>query len=229
MEPARPIQRDHVAALAVTALAASNVVANRLIPVSARVPWNLATTGLLLALAKAAGEDSRSLGLSSRRASDGWKHGAKAASLVAAAYMALLSNGRTRRLLRDERLLDLSQQAVVWRLLVGIPLGTAFAEEVAFRSVLPALLDSPQRPRWLAPALASSLFGLWHLLPSHDQMRANGTHSSLVGVSTLATAVGGGILHAVRHRAGHILAPITLHAATNAIGLIAVRFAGLRG
>lgn len=225
----QPLGRKHAIGLALGALAVSNVVGNRFVPITARVPWNLAQTALLLALARSAGEDHHALGISRRRLADGWKHGVRSAAMVAGGYLALLSHPRTRTLLHDQRLLDLSERAVAWRLLVGIPLGTALAEEVAFRGVLPALLDSPHWPPWLAPAITSTLFGLWHLLPSHEQMKANGSHRSLVGVSAVATAVGGAVLHGLRQKAGHLLAPITLHAATNGIGLLAVRLVGIRG
>ena len=49
-----------------------------------------------------------------------------------------------------------------------------------------------------------------------------------VALGVAGTTVGGGVLAAVRRRTGHILAPVALHIAANAFGLLAVRLAHSR-
>nr|MBO2499913.1 CPBP family intramembrane metalloprotease [Acidimicrobiia bacterium] len=66
----------------------------------------------------------------------------------------------------------------------------------------------------------------------HDA-RANGhsdwkTLGKAVALGVAGTTVGGGVLAAIRRRTGHILAPVALHIAANAFGLLAVRLAHSR-
>lgn len=210
-------------------LAASNVVTNRWLPRPAYVPWNLAVAATLLALARSQGHSAEEIGLGRARIRRGAGWGGMGALAVGAGYGALLGSGRAHRLLVDARLTDLTTKATLWRLLVQIPLGTAVAEEIAFRGVLPILLRSSRHPAWAAPVVTSLLFGLWHLLPARAEAAAN--HSSparTMTVTAAATTLAGMLLHRLRTRAGHIAAPIALHVAANAMGLLAVRVAESR-
>lgn len=217
------------APLAVATLAVSNLVTNRWLPSRAYIPWNLTVATVLVALARAAGHSLEDIGLHPSRLGRGAKLGALSALLVGTGYAALLGSGRADRLLTDRRLAVLSARGTLWRLVVQIPLGTALAEEIAFRGVLPLFLRHPRHPSWASPVMTSALFGLWHLLPARAEATANGGMSvRTMTVSALATALAGGILHRLRVSAGHIAAPIALHIATNGLGLVAVRMAGAR-
>jgi len=222
-----------LAPVAVAALTLSNVVSNRWLPSHAYVPWNLAMAAGLLGLARAAGHSAEELGMSPKHLPKAARIAAAGVAAVGVGYTGVVSNRRASSFLQNQRLTSLSRTAALWHLFVRIPLGTALAEEIAFRSVLPALLGSSRRPRWLSSAIASLLFGLWHILPSHMDARANGhadwkTLGKSVALGVVGTTVGGGVLSAIRRRAGHILAPVALHVAANCFGLVAVRLAHSR-
>jgi membrane protease YdiL (CAAX protease family) len=153
------------------------------------------------------------------------------AGAVAAGYGIALGAPAAADVFRDDRVTSLGTTSARAHLLLRIPLGTALAEEVAFRGVLPAMLASPRRPAWLPGALASLLFGLWHVLPSRDLVQRNaGLRRVLApaprGAVVLAvgiTALAGGVLQALRKRTGHLVAPFTVHLATNVLGFLAAR------
>lgn len=221
--------RKTAAVLAVTTLALSNVVTNRWLPKSAYVPWNLTLATGLVTMARAVGHSVEDIGLHPARLRGGARIGGGAALLVGTGYAALLRSGKAQRVLSDRRLSDLTTRGFLWRLLVQIPLGTAVAEEIAFRGVLPLFLDDPRRPAWASPLMASTLFGLWHLLPAREEANANARRSvPAMAVTAMATTLAGGVLHRLRTRAGHVAAPIALHFATNGLGLLAVRMADSR-
>lgn len=215
-------------------LAAANLIGNRLIPSVAYVPWNLAVAAGLLGLARRAGNGVEDLGLDRGALGRGLRAGVAGASAVGVSYAVLAATERGGALLHDSRLTDLDRRSALVHLLVRIPIGTALAEEVMFRSALPALLASDRRPPWFPGMLASALFGLWHVLPSQDRSRANsaagapgpsvGGIASTVGV----TAVAGALLDMARRRTGHLATPFVLHAATNAFGFVAVRLVDKR-
>lgn len=230
MPPMRRPSDDRIAQLAVACLAASNLITNRLLPGRAYVPWNLALAGGLVALARGAGHTLEDLGLHPRNLKRASLWGAAGATGVAAVYAAIYA--RSRGLLENQRLSGLSNRAALWHLAIHIPLGTALAEEVVFRSVLPVLLGKTRRAAW-APIVPSLLFGLWHVLPSHADTVANGKKGIKamaldIAAAVVATTLGGGLLQAIGKRAGHIAAPVALHVATNGIGMVAVRLADAR-
>jgi membrane protease YdiL (CAAX protease family) len=133
-------------------------------------------------------------------------------------------------------------RAVAEHALVRVPLGTAVWEEVAFRAVLPALLEravtgtgrdrtSSRGPVTAAGALA---FGLWHVRPTADAVRLN---APTAGWGRTTAAVLGGVavtagahvaLEGLRRRTGSLLAPLVLHAAVNAAGTVAAAVADRR-
>lgn len=218
-----------VAGIAVAAVTVSNVVTHRWLPSRAYVPWNLGLAAGLVALARASGHSLEDMGLDRRGLQRGAKLGGLGSLLVGATYAALLGSRRTHGLLSDLRLTDLSTRGTLWRLLVQIPVGTALAEEIVFRGVLPLFFRNPRHPAWASPAIVSSLFGLWHLLPAHEEASVNRVApGQRMAGTVLSTTIGGAILHRLRTRAGHVAAPAALHFATNGLGLLAVRMAGAR-
>lgn len=218
-----------MAGIAVAALTVSNVVTHRWLPSRAYVPWNLGLAGGLVVLARASGHSLADMGLDRGGLPRGAKAGGVGSLLVGATYAALLGSGRAEALLSDLRLTRLSTRDTLWRLLVQIPVGTALAEEIVFRGVLPLFLRHPRHPAWASPAIASALFGLWHLLPAQEEASVNRTPPALRMAATVAsTTIAGAVLHRLRTRAGHVAAPVALHFATNGLGLLAVRTAGAR-
>ena len=121
-------------------------------------------------------------------------------------------------------------RAVLWAVLVVIPLGTVLPEELAFRGLLLALLG--RRYGVLTGTLLSSgLFGLWHILASLGGGPANAAMVDVVGgdaagtvarviATVLFTTLGGVVLCWLRLRSGSLLAPLLAHWTVNALGVI---------
>jgi uncharacterized protein len=100
--------------------------------------------------------------------------------------------------------------------LVQIPWGTVYTEELVFRATLDPILESvPLRFGKLTSAL---LFGLWHIEPA----RAAGDD---VVATVAATTAAGSALSELRRRTGSVVAPALVHLAANAGGAIAPRLA----
>ena len=115
--------------------------------------------------------------------------------------------------------------------LIQIPLGTVVLEEVAFRGVLPALMGASPAIRWRWwPVLgASTLFGLWHILPSIGIDNANAAVGDTLGhnvwlTTTIAVVamIFAGIAMCALARVGKgIKTTMLLHWATNSLGFLA--------
>lgn len=223
--------RSEAAVTAIGALAVSNVMTNRVLPDVAYVPWNLAMASGLLALGRAAGCSDDELGLDRAQLGRGTRLGAGLATGVAVAHAGAWVSERGRGVFHDRRVTELGPGEARYQALVRIPLGTALAEEVFFRGVLPALLVSPRHP-WLARSASSALFGLWHVLPSQELARRNpragqlATRTGATGLVSLAaagTAVAGVALQEVRCRGRHLVAPVLVHLAINLSGFVGAR------
>jgi uncharacterized protein len=203
---------------AVSLLAVSNVVSNRLWP-QGYLAWNLAMTGVLLLVARAAGLTAADLGLGGDRLRRGLLLGAIAAGAVGLAYAAALAMPSTRTAFVDARGAT-PLAAVLFVALVRIPLGTVLMEELAFRGVLPALVGGGW---WRATLVSSGLFGLWHVLPA---MGSPGAVTGALGpagavLGTVAfTAAAGVLFRAWQRWSGHLVTPMLLHAATNSLGAL---------
>lgn len=117
---------------------------------------------------------------------------------------------------------------------VTIPVTTILVEEVAFRSVLWAVL-SRHATTWRVLLASSALFGLWHILPSRHVATANqgiGDALQSIGVAgagaavlviagiVLFTAVGGVVAGELRRRSGSVIASAGMHWATNSLGVL---------
>ena len=210
------------------ALLAASLVANRLVP-AAHLVIGLASVVVLLVVAWAAGLTRAELGLT--RWLSGLRWGGAAAGLAILGYAVALV------VARDELAgaADQSWPDVLLAGLVVIPLGTVVAEELAFRGVLWALL-ARRHSEWTATAVSSVLFGLWHVLPALGGGAANevatgalgggpaGTAARVAG-TVLLTGAGGVVFCWLRMRSGSLLAPVLLHWALNACGLLVVQLA----
>ena len=157
----RPLRIRLALFAAVTLLAVSNVVSNRLWPQGYLV-WNLGMTAVLLVVARIGGLTWADLGLHGVRLRRGLTIGALAVAAVALVYAAAVAVPALRTAFVDDRG-TVSLAAVLFVALVRIPLGTVVLEELAFRGVLPALVGGGW---WRATLVSSGLFGLWHVLPS---------------------------------------------------------------
>lgn len=151
-------------------------------------------------------------------------------ALVALIYLVGVLLPLTRSAFLDLRY-HLPATSVLLTAFVVIPLGTVLLEEVAFRSVLWAFLSRHARV-WQVLAGTSALFGVWHILPAADSATGNAAVGTmLVGFggfapvaavfgTVLFTAAGGLVAGELRRRSGSLFAPLGMHWATNALGVL---------
>jgi uncharacterized protein len=185
---------------------------------------NLSATGVALAAAALSGLTPADLGLGRGRWLPG-RPGYRLAAAVAAGWLIIAVVPAARPLLDDKRITSLDARAAAYQALVRIPVGTALWEEVAFRGVLQAALRRVM-PKTAAIAVTSCLFGVWHIRPTLQALRANGLAGTRgrtaagVTAAVAATTAGGVVFSWLRERTGSLTAPILLHVATNSGGLI---------
>jgi membrane protease YdiL (CAAX protease family) len=142
----------------------------------------------------------------------------------------------SRPLFLDLSVLRLDLNSALFEGLLRIPLGTALAEELLFRGALLGLYLRRHRPL-VAVAMASVVFGLWHVLPTLGTLGSNqvaadvtGGHLALRIAGVCAVVVGTGTVGAwfcwLRLRSGSIVAPWLAHAAINMSAFGGARLAG---
>lgn len=211
-------------------LAAANVVNNRVLP-DRDLPYVgscLAAAVALMALARADGRTWDELGLHPGRFGPGARWGVAAGGAVLAAGAAGSRTPAGRAALRDDRARRGGRAGALRAALVRVPFGTVALEEVAFRSVLPAVL-APRVGRGGAAAASAALFGLWHVLPSATLADDNvavgrltgGSSRRAVALAVASTTVAGAGFAWLRERSGSVLAPALLHWTTNGAGYLA--------
>ena len=194
------------------------------------MPTCVAAAGLLVVLARRDGCSWTALGLDPGSLGSGLRWAGALVAAVLLGYLVAVALPPTRQAFADTRATSLSGAALLWHLLVRIPLGTALLEELAFRGVMYAMVERRHGVR-AAVAGTSLLFGLWHVLPSLGLRRANavaagvlgaGTTGAVVAVvaATAGTALAGAVFCELRRRSGGLLAPFALHWALNALGLL---------
>jgi membrane protease YdiL (CAAX protease family) len=185
---------------------------------------NLCATGTALAAAAPRGLTPADLGLGRGR----WLPGRAAcrlAATVTAGWLLIAVVPATRPLLGDKRITSLDGRAVTYQALIRIPVGTALWEEIAFRGVLQAALRRVM-PKPAAIAATSCVFGVWHIRPTLQALRANGLAGTRgravagVAAAVAGTTAGGVLFSWLRERSGSLTAPVLLHVATNSGGLV---------
>jgi membrane protease YdiL (CAAX protease family) len=195
----------------------------------AYVPMNLAVAGAVIGV----GLGPLGLGASEIGFDDGWGAdaglGAALGAALAAPVLVAAFHPRTRRFVADERVRDVEATELAYRMIVRIPLGTAFLEEIAFRGVL----FGAWRQHGVAVATVGSAvaFGLWHITPTWNLIRANRPSASGVGAAAgiaaavATTTAAGAALAALRDASGGLAAPLALHATLNALATAAAAVA----
>lgn len=217
-------------AVVIAVLALSNVMSNRILPTWAYVPWNVSVAVLLLVLARAGGAGLEAVGLGVRHWHRPVAVGLALAGLTALLFALAMVLPATREAFIDRRVQEWGVGGMLYNTLVRIPLGTVLLEEVAFRGVLPALMGASPAVRWRwGPVLgASTLFGLWHILPSLGMNTGNAAVADALGGSQLVTTalavvsmIAAGIAMCALVRLGKgIKTTILLHWATNSLGFL---------
>ena len=223
-----PGTSERRSALATTAgiialLMVSNVMSNRVLPDWAYVPWNLTVAAICVWMARGHVTTGH-LGLHHWRRGLRW--GLTLAALTALVLAIGLAIPATRDLYQDSRAGGGVWQ-VIYHPLIRIPLGTVVLEEVAFRSVLPALV-ALRYGVVRASVVASVAFGLWHVLPALGLNRVNAEAASAFGrgpdgrLAAVAFAVIGTTLVGLwwcwlRYRSRSLLTTVLAHTASNSL------------
>jgi membrane protease YdiL (CAAX protease family) len=187
---------------------------------------NAGATAAALSAAAASGLTATDLGLGRAGLLPGLRLGSRLAAAAAGGWLAIAVVPAARRVLRDRRIAGLTGCEVAYQVMVRIPVGTVLWEETAFRGVLQAALRRVM-PGGTAVAVASGVFGIWHIRPTIGALRANklaagpGRTLAAVTAGVAATAAGGALLSWLRTRSGSLAAPVLLHLATNCAGPLA--------
>ena len=210
---------------ACAALAAYNNVIDR-------HPWHhrryallgFCATGAALSAAAASGLTAADLGFGR----GAWRPGRVAARLaagVAAGWLLVAVVPATRPVLGDQRITSLDGRAIAYDALIRIPVGTVLWEEAAFRGVLQAALRRTMSER-AAVGVTAAVFGVWHVRPTLQALRANGLAAgrtqaaARVSAACAAMTAGGVLLSWLRARSGSLAGPVLLHLAINCGGLV---------
>lgn len=155
-------------------------------------------------------------------------------ALVITAPIFVLAASRHSSRIADRRVAALHGRELAYQVVVRIPLGTALAEEVLFRGLLFAAWRATGLSTMAAALAAAAAFGLWHIAPTVNLVRANAPEATLrilawsaVGAMVFTTAAGIGLAW-LRLATDGLVAPIVLHAGTNSLGTIAAVVAARR-
>ncbi|MFR9750779.1 CPBP family intramembrane glutamic endopeptidase [Nocardia sp. 004] len=150
------------------------------------------------------------------RSARGIRYGLLAASTVVAGYGAALTFPSVQQRAAALHGRSPGVSLLEW-VVVHIPIGTVYSEELIFRGTLDPLLDD-SFGAGTGALLGAVIFGLWHIAPA----RAAG--DSVLGTVTTTTA-GGLVFGALRRGTAGTAAPALLHLAINAGGAIAPHLA----
>jgi uncharacterized protein len=143
------------------------------------------------------------LGLRAPALWSGLRHGAAAGAVIAAGTVASTAIPSVRRGMAAR---ELPEHRLRWMLL-DIPLGTVWPEEVAYRATLGTAAEEAFGSRD-GRVLQSVAFGLWHI------MDARITRNPVLG-TVLLTGVAGWAFGWLYARSGSLLAPMLAHLAAN--------------
>jgi uncharacterized protein len=196
---------------------------------------NLFAAAALSALAAQSGAGKKEQGLELRHAPRGALYGFGTAAAIALTFSLGAYIKFMRPFFCDERIAEAPPRRAAYESLIRIPIGTALPEEVIFRGAVLGILLRYQHP-FLAGAISSSLFGLWHIVPA---MRTISTPSAAgatwrerrvpwVAATVGITSVAGFLLTLLRFSSSSIVAPWLAHSAANSTGYLATWFAARR-
>jgi len=142
-----------------------------------------------------------------------WRSAVVGAALTAGVAVAILAAVQVGLLPPHGETVALAPGELWFRLLIGIPIGTALCEELIFRGVLLAAWDRvATRP--VSTAATSAMFGLWHV--AAEAQRLGGVSLAVLTGVAATTAVSAFVLCPLRRLTGDLVAPTVLHAAVNA-------------
>lgn len=197
------------------------------------VPTNLGAAIAAVGIARTCGATWADLGLEPARVRDGLRWGTAMLPGIFGVVAVGASLPGTREFFADERVARWSRGELTYHLVVRVPLATAAAEELLFRSALLGV-ELRRRPRRWALASTAIAFGVWHVLPAlraHDANPSGAQLADRVGgrpatvATTVAVTAAAGVGFAwLRLRSRSVVAPIVAHAALNVAGVLGSRF-----
>ncbi len=160
--------------IGVALLVGHNYIVHRVLRPPADAALNLVSAWALTSFARSIGCTREELGLGREELGRGLKVGSIAAASCAAAVGTLAAIPATRGFFLDERLQEMSRRELMYHATIRIPVTTALAEEIMFRSVLHALFAaSARRPRPSLGPRSCSVCGTC----SRRSIRSRGTPS----------------------------------------------------
>jgi membrane protease YdiL (CAAX protease family) len=221
-----------LAVLVPLSLVAADVLASTVGP-GPDILVGLCLIGILAVVARLAGLRPDDLGLARSTWAAGLRWGLGAAALVGTGYAAALAITPLRASVADVGAPTWS--AAMVSAVILIPLGTVIHEEFAFRGLLFGVLRR-RSGRRVAMLGSSVVFGFWHIVPALPAGPTNAAIADAVGEgfggtvlrlagTVLVTGLGGVVLCELRVRSGSLVAPILLHWAVNAGGVLFVLLA----
>jgi len=181
---------------------------------------NACAAAAALAAATTSGLTAADLGLHPDRLRPGLRLGSAAAAPVVTAFALAALTPATRPVLDDQRVTGLDRRQLAYQVLLRIPVGTVAWEEIAFRGVLQAALRRVLAEP-AATAVASTVFGVWHIRPAAEALAVNrlapsrGARIAAVTAVAAGTAAAGALLSVLRERSGSLAAPVLAHLAAN--------------
>ena len=204
-----------------------NAALNRVLPEITYIPANLAAAGALVGVARITGCEADDLGLTRAHAKQGATLGLTTAVAVSCAIALAVAWPTTRRFFEQERTESTAES--VYHAAVRIPFGTALAEELMFRGAIFGILTR-RRSSLQAALISSALFGIWHVLPTHDAYAAEraveqvgtdgwGQAATVAGTVAFTTVAGLGFCW-LRTRSRSLAAPVVVHAAVNTVAYL---------
>jgi len=205
----------------------------RVVPAAAYAPVNVAVACLAVLAVHGLGVSWRDLGLARDRISAGLRLGALMLLPVAAGVAVAVALPATRGWFLDETILEAGTGQALYAVLIKIPFGTALAEELIFRGALLGLFLRRHRP-WVAVALSSVVFGLWHVVSTAGRLDTNQAADTASGWERVAIVAGAVVFTAaaglffgwLRLRSGSVLAPWLTHTGVNVLAFGGTRVAG---
>ncbi len=208
-------------ALTLVVLVAHNLLGNLLLSQELYVPVNLAVAAVLLLIARRSGISWAEMGVGRSSVGRGAALGGAAFLLVGIVLVIAALVPATRHLFEDQRVAKVTGPTLAYQALVRIPLGTVVLEEVAFRGALLALLGRVTSTG-AAVAWSSAMFGLWHVVPTIEALRANQLAPDVPALTAavVATGAAGAVFCWLRLRSGSLIAPALAHVGTNSVALV---------
>ena len=214
-------------------LTAHNLLVHRVLRPPADAALNLASAISLASFALRSGCTPAELGLDRADLRRGLRTGAIASVCCSASVGLAAALPSTRRFFLDARFRGMSRKETLYHAGLRIPVATALAEEILFRSALHALFAREHSLR-TAMTWTSFTFGLWHILPTLDTFEGNpASHSVQDPVrarlmaalgTAVATAGAGFFFSFLRLRSRSVAAAVLAHATINIVALVIGKF-----